>query len=94
MVSSISSLIASTERGDAAAADNLFAALYSDLHRLAQRQLARGGPEVTLGPTTLLHEAYLDMSQRESAVFPDRARLIVIAVPEKGSAPLSIELKQ
>ena len=79
MVSTISSLIASTERGDHAAADSLFAALYSELHRLAQRQLAKGGAGVTLGPTTLLHEAYLDMSQRESAVFPDRARFMAYA---------------
>jgi hypothetical protein len=41
----ISSLIASAERGDRTAADALFTALYSDLHRLAKRQLAsnRGG---------------------------------------------------
>ena len=31
---------------------------------------------MTLGPTTLLHEAYLNISQREGAVFPDRARFI------------------
>jgi RNA polymerase sigma factor (TIGR02999 family) len=78
-VSTISSLIASTEGGDTAAADALFAALYSELHRLAERQLAKGGPGVTLGTTTLLHEAYLDMSQRESAVFPDRARFMSYA---------------
>jgi RNA polymerase sigma factor (TIGR02999 family) len=79
VVSTISSLIASTEGGDTAAADALFAALYSELHRLAERQLAKGGPGVTLGTTTLLHEAYLDMSQRESAVFPDRARFMSYA---------------
>ena len=72
----ISSLIASAERGDRAAADALFAALYSDLHRLAKQQLARSGGGVTLGVTTLLHEAYLDISQRESAVFPDRGRFM------------------
>ena len=75
MESPISSLIASAERGDRAAADALFAALYADLHRLAKRQLARSGGGVTLGVTTLLHEAYLDISQRESAVFPDRGAL-------------------
>ena len=79
MVPTISSLIASTERGDPAAADALFASLYSELHRLAERQLAKGGARVTLGPTTLLHEAYLDISQRESAVFPDRARFMSYA---------------
>ena len=63
----ISSLIASAERGDRSAVDTLFTALYSDLHRLAKIQLARNGAGVTLGVTTLLHEAYLDISQREAA---------------------------
>ena len=31
---------------------------------------------MTLGVTTLLHEAYLDISRRESAVFPDRGRFM------------------
>jgi RNA polymerase sigma factor (TIGR02999 family) len=71
----ISSLISSAEGGDRSAADALFAALYSELHGLARRQLARG-PGATLGTTTLLHEAYLDISQREGAVFPDRGRFM------------------
>ena len=63
---------------DPAAADRLFATLYSELHRLARRELARRGSHITLGATTLLHEAYLDMSARE-AVFPDRARFMAYA---------------
>ena len=77
--SSMSSLIASAESGDASAADALFATLYSELHRMARRQLARQGGGVTLGATTLLHEAYLDISQREGAVFPDRGRFMAYA---------------
>jgi RNA polymerase sigma factor (TIGR02999 family) len=51
-----------------------FAALYGDLRQLAERQLRRsaGAP---ISPTTLLHEAYLDMSGKD-AVFPDRERFI------------------
>jgi RNA polymerase sigma factor (TIGR02999 family) len=51
-----------------------FAALYNDLRQLAERQLRRnaGAP---ISPTTLLHEAYLDMSGKD-AVFPDRERFI------------------
>jgi RNA polymerase sigma factor (TIGR02999 family) len=75
----ISSLIAGAERGDRSAADALFAQLYSELHRLAQRQLARRGGGVTIGVTTLLHEAYLDMAGRDGAVFPDRARFMAYA---------------
>ena len=63
---------------DPADAERLFATLYSELHRLARRELARRGSDVTLGATTLLHEAYLDMSAR-SVVFPDRARFMAYA---------------
>ena len=79
MKSRISSLIASAERGNRAAADSLFGALYTELHRVARKQLARSGGGVTLGATTLLHEAYLDISQRESAVFADRGRFMAYA---------------
>lgn len=78
VAATISSLIASAERGDASAADALFAALYSELHRLAGRQLA-GRSNLTLGTTTLLHEAYLKMSRREGIEFPDRPRFMAYA---------------
>src|ERR1044072_786482 len=65
------------DKGDRSAADQLFTFLYSELHRLAQRQLNRAaaGP-VTIGATTLLHEAYLDISRRTGATFPDEARFM------------------
>jgi len=75
--STISSLIGAVEQGDRSAADALFAALYSELHRLARSQLRKSG--ATIGATTLLHEAYLDISSRESAVFPDRGRFMSYA---------------
>ena len=65
MDSTLSTLVASAEHGDRAAADALFAALYDELHRMARRELAKRGAGVTLGATTLLHEAYLDISDRE-----------------------------
>ena len=79
MEPTIASLIRSAEGGDASAARSLFAALYSELHRLAEKQLARHAPDMTLGTTTLLHEAYLDMAQREGTVFPDRGRFMAYA---------------
>ena len=42
----------------------LFTALYTELHRLAQIHLHNRGRQLTLGATTLLHEAYLGISQR------------------------------
>jgi RNA polymerase sigma factor (TIGR02999 family) len=74
LAASLAMLFAAAERGDPAAVEGLFAALYAELHRLAARQLARSAPGAGLGTTSLLHEAYLDMSQREGTAFPDRAR--------------------
>jgi len=76
MGSAISLLIVAAEQGDRPAADALFAALYSELHRLAKRELARRGLQVGLSATTLLHEAYLDMAGRDGPSFPDRARFM------------------
>jgi len=73
---SISRLIGAAERGDVAAADALFSALYAELHRLAKRELARPGAAVSLSATTLLHEAYLDMAGRDGPSFPDQARFM------------------
>jgi RNA polymerase sigma factor (TIGR02999 family) len=73
----VSTLMASADQGDRSAGDALFAALYSELHRLAQRELARRGGGVTIGATTLLHEVYLEIAGRAASVaFPDRARFM------------------
>jgi RNA polymerase sigma factor (TIGR02999 family) len=73
---SISSLIAAAERGDNLSHEALFTALYAELHRLAGRELARRGAPPSLGVTTLLHEAYLDIAGRGGASFPDRGRFM------------------
>jgi RNA polymerase sigma factor (TIGR02999 family) len=75
----ISTLIETAEQGDPSAAASLFAALYSELHRLARRELARRGFAVSLGVTTLLHEAYLDMAGRSGPSFPDQPRFMKYA---------------
>jgi RNA polymerase sigma factor (TIGR02999 family) len=74
--SSITALLTSAEQGDRAAADALFAALYGELHRMARRELAKRGSNMTLGATTLLHDAYIDIANREGASFPDRNRFM------------------
>jgi len=71
--------MSSAESGDRSAVDALFSALYSELHGLARSQLARGGSGVTLGTTTLLHEAYLNIAGREGTRFPDRSRFMAYA---------------
>jgi len=65
--------------GELAAPDALFASLYGELRRLARRELARNGGRDVIGATTLVHEAYLDVSGRTGAVFPDCARFMAYA---------------
>lgn len=72
----LADLVARAETGDAPARDALFAALYDELHRLAQSHIRRGGGTITLGATTLLHEAYLDIAGRDALAFPDRSRFL------------------
>ena len=74
--STLSALFATAAQGDALASEQLFQALYAELHRLAKRELWRSGGAVTLGATTLVHEAFLQMSGREGVPFPDRARFM------------------
>ena len=76
MDASISELVAAAERGDRSAAETLFTTLYSELHRVARRELARAGSGVPLGATSLLHQAYIDMAGREGPEFPDRNRFM------------------
>jgi RNA polymerase sigma factor (TIGR02999 family) len=75
----LAELFSSADLGDPASGAALFAALYSELHRVAQRELARQGWGVSLGATSLLHEAYLDLSRKDSARFPDRPRFMAYA---------------
>ena len=66
------------QAGDGRASAELFTLLYRELHRMARRQLRVNSPDLTLGATTLLHETYLDLSQR-GLHFPDRARFFAYA---------------
>lgn len=75
----IPALLDEAERGDGVAASKLFDVLYSELHRLARRQLVRQGVPVSLSATTLLHEAYLEMAGHHGQSFPDQGRFMAYA---------------
>lgn len=75
----LTALIESAERGDQSAADALFSALYTELHRVAKRELARQGFPVSLSATTLLHQAYIEFAEKDGTSFPDRARFMAYA---------------
>lgn len=75
----LSTLVARAQTGDAGATDQLFTTLYQQLHRMARREAARLGPHAALGTTTLLHEAYLDISKRDALAFPNEAHFMAYA---------------
>jgi RNA polymerase sigma factor (TIGR02999 family) len=75
----LAAMVRRADAGDAAARDALFATLYNELHRLAESHLRRSGSQFTMGTTTLLHEAYLNINSREHVAFPDRLRFLKYA---------------
>lgn len=76
---SISALLQAAERGDVPAADALFSALYVELRRLARRELSRQGLPISLGATTLLHQAYIEMAAKDELLFADRGAFMAYA---------------
>ncbi len=78
---SLSALVEAAERGDGSATNELFSALYSELHRLARRELFRHGAPISISAGTLLHQAYLDMAARngDGPRFPDQGRFMAYA---------------
>jgi RNA polymerase sigma factor (TIGR02999 family) len=78
-VEDLNALFVAADKGDARARDRLFQTLYAELHRLAKRELWRGGAAGSLSATTLLHEAFLSISGRDAVAFPDRAHFMSYA---------------
>jgi RNA polymerase sigma factor (TIGR02999 family) len=71
-------LVESAERGDTERRRQLFAVLYDELHRVAQRELRRNA-SLSLSPTTLLHETFLNICPRDSTPSIDRGQFMVYA---------------
>jgi RNA polymerase sigma factor (TIGR02999 family) len=75
----LESLVQDADAGSEAARAELFALLYHDLRRMAQKVLNRDGPHLTISPTTVLHETYLAICKRHSVAFPDPAHFMAYA---------------
>jgi RNA polymerase sigma factor (TIGR02999 family) len=75
----VQELIDSADAGNPIAAEQLFTTLYDELHRLARHNLRKADTALTLGATTLLHEAYLNIVGQDDLAFPDRARFLAYA---------------
>jgi RNA polymerase sigma factor (TIGR02999 family) len=68
----LTDLLRRAQRGDAEAADALFAATYRELRRLARARLRGGGRNTLLDTTSLVHESYLRFVGAGSLQLEDR----------------------
>lgn len=75
----IAQLTLAADAGDPGAKQQLFSALYAELHRMARYQLWKNDGGVSLSATTLVHEAYLGISRSEGLAFPDKGRFMAYA---------------
>lgn len=71
-------LLSSADHDSPQTRERLFSVLYHELHQMAQRELRRSAG-LALSPTTLLHETFLSLSQRDSTDFCDRGRFMSYA---------------
>jgi RNA polymerase sigma factor (TIGR02999 family) len=59
----VTELLAAVGRGDADAQQLLFAQVYDELKRIARGQVRRSGGQLSINPTTLLHEAWIKFAR-------------------------------
>ena len=81
MARSLSELITAADDGDPLAVQEVFTSLYVELHQLAESHMRRQSADFSLGTTTLVHDAYLQMSARSPMSFPDKSRFFAYARP-------------
>ena len=77
--SEISRLISDWQRGNRDAENALFEALYLRLHGIAAQCLRNEAPGHSMGPTMLVHEAYLRFERAERLEVADRGHFLALA---------------
>lgn len=77
--SAVTTLLNALNAGETNAFDQLVPLLYDELKRLAAAQLRRERPEHTLGPTALVHEAYLRLVDQQQATYQSRNHFLSVA---------------
>jgi RNA polymerase sigma factor (TIGR02999 family) len=72
----ITSLLHQAQTNDPKAVDELFAALYDELHRLARAKLSRVAPMTVLDTTVLVHESYLKLLKAGELTIESRPQFL------------------
>ena len=75
----VTGLLDDWSRGDRGALDRLLPLVYTELRRIASRQLRRERAGHTLQPTALVHEAYLRMIEQRDVDWRNRAHFFGVA---------------
>lgn len=79
MTSGVVQLLERLRAGDQSALNELVAALYEELHRIAARHLRGERTGHTLQTTALVHEAYLKLVGDSQRRFEDRTHFLAVA---------------
>ena len=75
----VTRLLAAWSHGDAKALEDLIPLVYDELHRLAERHLARERSGHTLQPTAVVHEAYLKLVEQKRVSWKNRGHFFAVA---------------
>lgn len=75
----VTRLLAAWSQGDAKALEELIPLVYEELHRLAERHLARERAGHTLQPTAVVHEAYLKLVDQKRVTWKNRGHFFAVA---------------
>jgi len=74
----LTELLIAWREGDNTALDKLMPLAYQELRRLAHRYVRREGPGQTLETTSLVHEAYLRLAERDQVKWENRAHFFAV----------------
>ena len=75
----VTGLLVRWSEGDADALERLLPLVYSELRRIASKQLRHERPDHTLAPTALVHELYLRLIDQSRTSWKNRAHFFGIA---------------
>lgn len=75
----ITSLLRAVSQGEPGAIEALIPCVYEDLHAIAVERRRQWSGDETLGPTALVHEAYVRLLNRTGAHWYDRKHFFAVA---------------
>ena len=83
----VTRLLAQVAQGHTAATQELYDAIYGELHRIARAQMSRGEAGHTLQPTALVHEAWIRLAKvQKNNEYRDREHFFSVAASAMRSA--------